>query len=615
MAHYLNCENLTVSLPDRVLLDSVSLGVNDGDRIGVVGRNGDGKSTLLKALTGRIEPHDGRVSRTGSCQVGYLTQSDSLPAESTVRQAVVGDLPEHVWAGDPRVRSTLSGLLADIEKTVPEGFDAQIGQLSGGQQRRVALAAVLVHEWDVLILDEPTNHLDVEGVAWLAEHLRGRWQRGKGALLLVTHDRWFLDEVCSHTWEVQGGAVHIREGGYAAYMLARAERDRVEQVTAERSANLVRKELAWLRRGAPARTSKPKFRIDAANALISREPAPRDSVELVKMASARLGKDVFDAENIDYSLPGENGRQLFKAVTWRVGPGDRYGIVGANGAGKSTWLRLLTGDLEPDSGRVKRGKTVQLAVLSQHLRELEAVAESRAVDAVSEIRSYVTVGKDEISAAQLVERLGFTRQRAWTLVKDLSGGERRRLQLARLLVEEPNVLLLDEPTNDLDTDTLTAVEDVLDDFAGTLIVVSHDRYLLERCTDRQIGLFGDGLLRDLTGGVEQYLELKTAREQMSAAVKTRAADAPGSAKPSAGNASPQPKVSGAALRQAQKDAARWERKMEQLGKKIADVDVQMAEAAHDVSKVTELHSERIALQDELDEAEMAWLEASELAGQ
>lgn len=600
MAHLLNCERLSVSLADRVLLDNVSVGVDDGDRIGVVGRNGDGKSTLLRLLVGGAQPDSGRVSLSGGLRVGFLTQTDSFADDVSVRCAVVGDAPEHEWLADARVRDVLSGLLGDIERDVPGGFDALVGHLSGGQRRRVALAATLVGEHDLLVLDEPTNHLDVEGVAWLAQHLKGRWPSGKGGLLLVTHDRWFLDAVCTSTWEVQGGSVHAREGGYAAFVLARAERDRVAEATAARTANLVRKELAWLRRGAPARTSKPKFRVDAATELIKREPDPRDTVELVRTATARLGKDVFDVEGVTFAVPGENGRVLFDDITWRIGPGDRFGVVGTNGAGKTTLLKLLTGVLAPDSGRVKRGKTVQLAILSQDLRELDEVADSRAVDAVTDVRAYVMINGKETSAAQLVERLGFTKQRSWVPVRDLSGGERRRLQLARLLIQEPNVLILDEPTNDLDTDTLAAMEDVLDSFGGTLLVVSHDRYLLERIADRLVGVLGDGTLRDLPRGVAEYLELKAAAARQAAV-----ADVPVSQPRSSG-------VSGAALRAAEKDAARWERKVASVQQKIDALMVDMAACGADIDQMLVLEAQRAQLSEQLAEAEEAWLAALEV---
>ncbi|MEN5073151.1 ABC-F family ATP-binding cassette domain-containing protein, partial [Isoptericola cucumis] len=518
MAHLLGADGIALTIGTRTLLADVSLGLDDGDRIGVVGPNGAGKSTLLRLLAGTQAPDAGRVTRVGGSRLGMLVQRDVDDDAATIRDLVHGDDATHTWASDARIRNVHAGLLADLD------LDQPASTLSGGQRRRVALAALLVEDPDVLLLDEPTNHLDVEGVAWLAEHLQARYGRpgATGALVVVTHDRWFLDAVCSRTWEVRGdgtGAVDGYDGGYAAYILARAERDRQAAQAAEKRNNLLRKELAWLKRGAPARTSKPKFRLDAAAALIDDEPPPRDSLELTQMATRRLGKDVLDLEDVTVAVPARDGheagprdaagrRVLLDDVTWRLGPGDRFGVVGVNGAGKTTLLSLLAGSREPDSGRVRRGKTVHVAELSQDVGELDEVAHLTAVQVVDSEKRTVVVDGKELTAGQLTERLGFTRERAHTIVRDLSGGERRRLQLLRLLVSEPNVLLLDEPTNDLDTDTLAAVEDLLDGWPGTLIVVSHDRYLLERVCDRQWALLGDGALRDLPGGVEQYLALR-----------------------------------------------------------------------------------------------------------
>ncbi|HET9655009.1 MAG TPA: ABC-F family ATP-binding cassette domain-containing protein, partial [Kineosporiaceae bacterium] len=513
MAHLLNVESVTVSFAARALLDGVSLGLDDGDRVGVVGRNGDGKSTLLRVVARTQVPDGGRVTHTRGVSVGLLSQADDLPAGADVRHAVVGDVPDHVWAADPGVRDVFTGLLGGLDAPIVGGLDAPVDTLSGGQRRRVALARLLATPHDVLLLDEPTNHLDVEGVAWLAEHLRGRWPDGRGGLIVVTHDRWFLDAVCTTTWEVHDGVVDSFEGGYAAYVLARAERSRIAAVTEERRQNLIRKELAWLRRGAPARTSKPRFRLDAAAALIADEPPPRDGLALQKMATARLGKDVVDLEDVSLAVGGADGgarRVLLDHVTWRLGPGDRIGLVGVNGSGKTTLLRVLLGQVVPDAGKVKRGTTVRAVILSQDVRELDDVADLRVQEAVEKVRGSIRIGDRDVTAGQLLERLGFTKQRVWTPVAELSGGERRRLQLLRLLMGEPNVLMLDEPTNDLDTDTLAAVEDALDGWPGTLIVVSHDRYLLERVTDRQLALLGDGRVRDLPGGVEEYLRLRAA---------------------------------------------------------------------------------------------------------
>uniref|UniRef100_UPI0039EE6806 ABC-F family ATP-binding cassette domain-containing protein n=1 Tax=Sinomonas sp. G460-2 TaxID=3393464 RepID=UPI0039EE6806 len=501
MAHLLGGENLSISFGTRTVLDGVTVGLNDGDRIGIVGRNGDGKSTLMRLLAQRATADGGRVTWRRGLNVGYLDQADVLDGDLDVGSAIVGDRADHEWAANPRIREIMAGLVGDVD------WRAQVRALSGGQRRRVALAKLLIEPHDVIMLDEPTNHLDVEGVAWLARHLRGRWRANEGAFVVVTHDRWFLDEVCTGTWEVHDGIVEPFDGGYAAYVLARAERDRMAAVVEGKRQNLMKKELAWLRRGAPARTSKPKFRIEAANELIADVPEPRDAVALSKMATARLGKDVIDLEGVTLAYGEASGgaRPLFDTVTLRLAPGERVGVVGVNGAGKSTLLRLLTGELAPTSGRVKRGKTVVPAVLSQDVGELDDVADLRVIEVIQREKQTFSVGAKELTAGQLVEQLGFTNQKQWTRVSELSGGERRRLQLLRLLVGEPNVLMLDEPTNDLDTDTLAAVEDVLDGWPGTLVVVSHDRYLLERVTDHQLALLGDGAIRALPGGVEQYL--------------------------------------------------------------------------------------------------------------
>ncbi|MFP5334087.1 MAG: ABC-F family ATP-binding cassette domain-containing protein [Actinomycetes bacterium] len=603
MAHLLNLESVTVHAGVRTLLDGVSLGLDDGDRVGVVGRNGDGKSTLLGVLARTRTPDAGRATHTGGLRVGVLSQSDAVDGTLTVRQAVVGEGPEHEWASDARVREVLAGLLADVSVDVPGGFDAPVSTLSGGQRRRVALAHLLTGEHDLLLLDEPTNHLDVEGVAWLAEHLRTRWPAGRGALVVVTHDRWFLDAVCTATWEVHDGVVDAYEGGYAAYVLARAERGRVAAVTAERRANLLRKELAWLRRGAPARTSKPRFRLDAAAALVADEPPPRDPLELQRAAGTRLGKDVLDVEDVTVRV---GDRALLDDVTWRLGPGDRVGVIGANGAGKTTLLRLLAGELAPDAGRVRRGKTVVTAVLSQHLEELDEVAHLRVVEAVERDRQVIDVGGRELTAAQLVERLGFTRERAWTRVADLSGGERRRLQLARLLAGSPNVLLLDEPTNDLDTDTLTAVEDVLDSFGGTLVVVSHDRYLLERVCDTQVALLGDGTLRDLPGGVDEYLALRADRTATPTPRGDHAAPPPAAGAPTGASA--------ADVRAARKDMARIERQLSRLAAAEERLHARLVERSTDHEAVAALDAELRALAREREALEEDWLAAAETVG-
>ncbi|MCL3861270.1 ABC-F family ATP-binding cassette domain-containing protein [Actinotalea sp. K2] len=625
MAHLLGADAISLTLGTRTLLDAVSLGVDDGMRIGVVGPNGAGKSTVLRLLAQRSTPDSGRVTHAGGLRVGLLDQRDELPAGSTIRDIVHGSDDEHTWAGDAGVRAVHAGLLADVD------LDADVATLSGGQRRRAALARLLVEDHDVLLLDEPTNHLDVEGVAWLAEHLRARFGgagggpnagrvQGRGALVVVTHDRWFLDAVCTRMWEVTGtvggGAVLGYEGGYAAYVLARAERERSTATSATKRDNLLRKELAWLRRGAPARTSKPKFRLDAAATLIADEPPPRDPLELTRMATARQGKDVLDLESVTIAFPGPDGdeRVLLDDLTWRLGPGDRYGLIGVNGAGKTTLLRLLAGVVAPQHGRVKRGKTAVVATLTQDVEELDELSHLRVVEVVERERRTVAVGGKELTAAQLVERLGFARERSQTLVRDLSGGERRRLQLLRLLVGEPNVLLLDEPTNDLDTDTLAALEDLLDGWPGTLVVVSHDRYLLERVCDRQVALLGDGSLRDLPGGVEQYLEL---RRSGTGSRTTRGGDeATGvaAAQPAASGLAVADRPSQAQLHAARKAIGRIERRLAKIAQREEQIHTRMADVAADHEAVLALDGELRDLVAERDRLEEEWLAAAELVG-
>ncbi len=626
MAHLLGAENLSISFGTRTILDGVSLGLEEGDRIGMVGRNGDGKSTLMSLLAERQTPDDGRVTRRRDVTVGYLDQTDVLDGDLTVGQAIVGDAADYEWASNPRIRDVMSGLVQEVD------WNAQVSSLSGGQKRRVALAKLLAGDDDVIMLDEPTNHLDVEGVAWLARHLKQRWRATDGGLLVVTHDRWFLDEICTRTWEVHDAMVEPFDGGYAAYVLARAERDRMASVVENKRQQLVKKELAWLRRGAPARTAKPKFRIEAANTLIADVPEPRDTLSLNKMATARLGKDVLDLENVSLRL---GDTDLFRNITLRLAPGERLGLVGVNGAGKTTLLRLLNGDIEPTAGRLKRGKTVQTAVLTQEVKELDEVADLRVIEVIENEKRVFNVGGRELSAGQLVEQLGFSAQRQWTPVKELSGGERRRLQLLRLLVGEPNVLMLDEPTNDLDTDTLAAVEDVLDGWPGTLVVVSHDRYLLERVTDHQMALLGDGKLRGLPGGVDQYLELRdealaanssasTAARGSSQAARAAAAGAtrPGAA-PAAGAAASGGTTtalagaSEAEKRTAKKDLSRIERQLSKLAAQTEKINAQMNDATQksggaDFELLAELNAKLQAVAAEQEELEMQWLEASEI---
>ena len=632
MAHLLGVENLRLTVGSRLLLDDVTLGIEDGTRVGVLGPNGAGKSTFLAALAGQREPDGGRVTRTGGVSVAVLSQSDDLPPGATVRTAIHGEVPEHEWASDPSVRDIHAGLIADLD------LDADVATLSGGQRRRVALAAVLTRRADVVILDEPTNHLDVEGVDWLARHLQARFSgpggRGSGALVTVTHDRWFLDAICTNVWEVVpgvdpgggrpqvAGRIETYDGGYAAYVLARAERARQAAVAAVKRENLLRKELAWLRRGAPARTSKPRFRIEAAEALIADVPPPRDTVALTAMATARLGKKVLDLEDVTVRYPGpptDTGeatqREILRRVTWRLAPGERVGVVGVNGAGKTTLLRLLEGVQEPTEGRVARGKTVQVATLSQSTHELDALADLRVVEAVAMVGERVVVGDKEMTAAQLVERLGFTRQRAWTRVGEVSGGERRRLQLLRLLMTEPNVLLLDEPTNDLDTDTLAAVEDILDSFPGTLVVVSHDRYLLERVTDHQVALLGDGSVRDLPGGVEQYLQMRHEAMGGVGGPRTSAGAAASAATRTAGESTSERSASSGARRhEARKALGRIERKMERAAQSLAALHARMEEVSADpnrVGELAELGRELVAAEATHADLEEQWLEAAE----
>jgi ATP-binding cassette subfamily F protein uup len=607
VANLVNAERVSLALGTTHVLDAVSLGVNPGDRIGLVGRNGGGKTTLIQVLAGERPVDDGRVSRTGGVRVGIVAQEDGLDPGDTVRGVVLGDLAEHVWAGDPRIRDVLTGLLGGLDARAVGGLDARVGPLSGGERRRVALARALVEDPDLLMLDEPTNHLDVEGVAWLAEHLVRRRARPDNALVAITHDRWFLDAVATTTWEVHDGQVDSYDGGYAAYVLARAERERIAAVTAERRANLLRKELAWLRRGPPARTSKPRFRIDAANALIAGEPPPRDDVELMRFATSRLGKDVIDLHDAGVVV---DGRPLLDRVTWQLAPGERVGIVGVNGSGKSTLLRVLAGEVALDSGRRKAGATVRVGYLSQEVRELDQMGSWRVIEAVEDVRARTVLGGKEVTAAQLATRLGFTGGRQQTRVSDLSGGERRRLQLLRILLDEPNVLLLDEPTNDLDIDTLTSLEDVLDGWAGTLLVVSHDRYLLERVADRQVALLGDGRVRDLPGGVDEYLELR--RRGVGGRPTTGITDGDEAAAggPTGGDVSTRP--SAAEERDARKAMARIERRLSRLAEREEQIHWEMAAASTDPAKVLDLGDRLRDVADEREALETEWLEAADV---
>jgi ATPase subunit of ABC transporter with duplicated ATPase domains len=585
VANLVNLEAVTHGFGTRILLDGVSLGLGAGEVIGVVGRNGDGKTTLLRILTGDLEPDDGRVTVAGNASIGVLAQDTIGDDAETVRDWIVGGEPDHVWAADASQRAVVEALLADVD------LDRALGTLSGGERRRVGLVGVLLGHHDLVVLDEPTNHLDVEAIAFLAEYLRARTRAGL-AMLVVSHDRWFLDEVCTRIWEVHDGVVDAYDGGYAAYVLAKVERQRQAAANEARRKNLARKELAWLRRGAPARTSKPKFRIDAANVLIADEPPPRDTVALQQFAVTRLGKDVFDLTSVDYAIPG---RTLLDRLTWSIGPGDRIGLVGVNGAGKTTLLDLLADERAPDRGKIKRGKTLRLGYLSQTVGELDEA--DRVLDSVKRLKEETKLATGrEASASSLLEEFGFTGDKVVARVGDLSGGERRRLQFLRLLLTEPNVLVLDEPTNDLDIDTLTVIEDYLDGWPGTLIVVSHDRYFLERITDVTYALLGDGSCVLLPGGVEEYL------------ARRRAAAAPA---PSRSSSAQPSRSDAAAERQRKKDLARIESQLEKVTAEIDRLHADMAGAATDFARLAEMDSSLRAAEARRDELEDAWLEAAE----
>ncbi|HET9966679.1 MAG TPA: ABC-F family ATP-binding cassette domain-containing protein [Streptosporangiaceae bacterium] len=608
----ISLEKTAKAYAHRTLLDSISLGVSAGDRIGVVGRNGAGKSTLLGLLAGRVVPDSGRVAMAAGLRLGYLPQADQLAG--TVGEIVFGHGPgdgtmSAPWEADPRARAIMAELLPGI------GVDVQAAGLSGGERRRVALASLLAAERDVLLLDEPTNHLDIEAIDWLGRHLRDRGC----AVVMVSHDRWLLDYVCDRTWEVDRGQVHSAEGGYSAYVLAEAERERSEGAAERRRRNLARKELAWLQRGARARTTKAKFRVEAATALIAAEPPPRDTVELTRMATARLGKTVIELEDVSATV---GQRTLLDHVTWRLGPGDRVGMAGVNGSGKTSLLRVLAGELPPDGngsglhteGTVVTGKTVRLAHLSQELAELDP--DRRVREAVEEIRLRIQVGDRELSAGQLLERLGFSAERQWTRIGDLSGGERRRVQMLRLLMAEPNVLLLDEPTNDLDIETLTELEDLLDGWPGTLVVVSHDRYFLERVTEHVVALLGDARLSFLPGGVDEYLDrVRTARISAVRGRPSRAASPAGSpagSQAGAADSAPAglPRLSAAEERNARKELQRLERQIERLSARETELSAQLATHATDYEKLTSLGADLKATQAEQADLEERWLEVA-----
>lgn len=610
VAFLLGCEKVRVEFPTKTVFTELSLGVDEGARIGIVGKNGDGKSTLLRVLAGEVEVDDGRVIRTRGVSVGVLGQTDGLRDEDTVGRAVVGDRPEYEWAGDARTRSIIAGLLGDV------AWDGLVGTLSGGQRRRVDLARLLIGDWDVLMLDEPTNHLDVKAIAWLADHLKSRWRPGDGALLVVTHDRWFLDEVCEAMWEVHGQRVWPFEGGFSAYIMQRVERDRLAALAEQKRQNALRRELAWLSRGARARATKPKFHVAAAQALIADVPPLRDELELKRMAMARLGKTVVELQDASLSF---GDRVILNDVDWIIGPGDRYGIVGANGIGKTTLLRIIQGLQPLDRGRVKIGQTVRFAVLSQHLDELTKLGDDRVRQVISRYSRRTMLDGKEMTPGQLLERLGFTKDDQNEPVCDLSGGQKRRLALMLILLDEPNVLILDEPGNDLDTDMLAAVESLLDGWPGTLLLVTHDRYLMERVTDHQFALV-DGKVRHLPGGVDEYLRLTEAAEREAAEAASAKATAKAGALGKAAFGEPvgrtAPALSGGEQRELRKLMASNEKKITTLKGKIEKKQLEMAEADQsDYLTLTAMQEEIADFQGQIEALELEWLDAAEKLGE
>ena len=578
-----NIEEVSKAFDIRALLERVSLGVSEGDRIGIVGRNGSGKSTLMKIIAAVETPDQGRVTKSNSVKIGLLSQVDKADPNSTVGDVVLGDKAKHEWASDAGIREVFTGLFGGFDDHL---FERTFATLSGGEKRRVGLAKLLIDDLDLILLDEPTNHLDVEGVAWLASHLNNRRSL---AVLVITHDRWFLDAVTDRTWEVVGGKVEEYDGGYSAFVLAKAERARQASAMDARRNNLIRKELAWLRRGAPARTTKPKFRVDAANVLIAEEPAPRDQGELLKFARNRLGNTVYEAHHLQVRA---GDKELIDDLYWNVGPGDRIGIVGINGAGKTTLMRTLASEIQPFAGKLVTGVTVKAAFLTQHLDELNPTW--RVLEAVEKVAAHIELGNGKsLSASQLCERLGFDKDSQWTPVGDLSGGEKRRLQLTRLLMDSPNVLLLDEPTNDFDIETLTELEDLLDSYGGTLVVISHDRYFLERVCDRFVGLLGDKALRDLPRGVDQYLEQRAdALQGPTAAEKSKTVS------------------SAAEQRQYKKDLARLERQIEKAKIRISELEQEQTATAFDPTELTRVTAELESQRAELTSREEEWLEVT-----
>ncbi len=629
MSFLLGCEKATVEVPSKTVLSDISLGVNTGDRIGIVGRNGDGKSTLLRLLYGQIEPDDGRVITTRGTRIGFLGQRDSLDGAASVKSNVVGDTPEYVWASDPKVRSILEGLLSDVD------WQARVETLSGGQRRRVDLARILVGDWDVLMLDEPTNHLDIKAITWLAEHLKTRWRAAEGALLTVTHDRWFLDEVCNTMWEVHDGKVDPFEGGFSAYIMQRVERDRIAALAEQKRQNMLRRELAWLSRGARARATKPKFHVAAAKELIADVPELRNPIELKRMAMARIGKQVVDLENASVRF---DDKTVLDDITWMIGPGDRFGIVGGNGVGKTTLLRLIEGVQKPTSGRVRTGSTVRFAVLSQHLDALKEFGDDRVRQVVSRFSRRTMLDGKEMTPSQLLERLGFEKADLNEPVSDLSGGQRRRLALMMILLEEPNVLILDEPGNDLDIDMLAAVEDLLDGWPGTLLLVTHDRYLMERVTDDQFAII-DGHLRHLPGGIDEYLKLIEQRESSADApaaspfettgakvaadggsVSGRREDGAASGieyevESGAASVAQVPKLSNNEMRALKKLMQSNEKKMATTEQRISDAEKALSEVdPSDYVALTEAQAAIDELKVRMEKLESEWFEAVEKLG-
>ena len=607
MAFMLGCEKVRVDFPTKTVFESVSLGVDEGDRIGIVGRNGDGKSTLLSVMAGMLEPDEGRVLRNGAVRVGVLGQFDKLSDDDTVERAVVGDIPEYEWAGDARIRDIIAGLASDIP------WDAKVGTLSGGQRRRVDLVRLLIGDWDILALDEPTNHLDVRAITWLANHLKNRWRAGQGALLVVTHDRWFLDEVCTRMWEVHDRVVEPFEGGFSAYILQRVERDRLAALAEEKRQNALRRELAWLARGPKARGTKPKFRVDAAHELIADVPPLRNELELKRMAMARLGKQVVELKNVTVRFDGKPAPVL-DGVDWIIGPGDRYGIVGANGVGKTTLLKVIQGVQAPTSGFVKIGKTVKFAVLSQHLDNLTRFGDDRVRQVISNYTRRMMLDGKEMTPAQLLEKLGFSRADLNEPVCDLSGGQKRRLALMLILLDEPNVLILDEPGNDMDTDMLAAIEELLDAWPGTLLLVTHARFLMERVTDHQFALV-DGHIRHLPRGVDEYLEMSArAPKPVAHAKAPQGAAASETAKDAAAGDSPQ--LSGGEIRELKKRMRSCENKTNTLRGKIEQAQADMAAAdPSDFEALGKFQQQIDDFQAQIDELDEQWLEAAEALGE